>query len=139
MATSQNELNQALQNLITMNGKKIEIKKVWTNASPTSAFKGQAIDVDFQENDFVMITWRYSTTGASLETLMFDPAQGGYLRELAGAGYSNVGYCSRYVEFAPQKITFNDNYLKTINTSTAGTVNNTYQIPLAIYIVKGVI
>ena len=136
MATSQNEYNQAIQNLIKMGAK---IKKVYQNASPTSAFKGQAIDVELQDADFVMITSRYSTTGASLETFIFDPSQGGYLRELAGAGYSNVGYCSRYIEFASAKITFNDNYLKTINTSTAGTVNNTYQIPLAIYIVKGVI
>lgn len=136
MATNQNEIDQAIQNLIKMG---VKIMKVYQNASPTSAFKGQAIDVELQDADFVMITWRYSTTGASLETLMFDPAQGGYLRELAGAGYSNVGYCSRYVEFTPQKITFNDNYLKNINTSTGGTVNNNYQIPVTIYAVKGVI
>lgn len=139
MTTSQNEYNQAMQNLITMIGKKIEIKKVWTNASPTSTFKGQDIDVDIQDADFVVITSRYSTSSSTLETFVFDPAEGGYLRELAGAGYSNVGYQSRYVEFASEKITFSDNYYKNINSATAGTVNNNYQIPTVVFAVKGVI
>lgn len=137
--SNQDEYNKALQNLLTLSGKKVEIKKVWLNASATSAFKGQDIDVDIQDADFVVITSRYSTNSSTFETFIFDPAEGGYLRELAGAGYANVGYQSRYVEFASEKITFGDNYYKNINTATTGTINNIYQIPVAIYTVKGVI
>lgn len=139
MATNQNEIDQALQDLILMNRKKIEVKKVWSNASSTSTFKGQSVNANTKNADFVIVTERYSTSAGSSEVFAIIPTMGGYLRSLAGAEYSTTGYCSRWVEFTTSKVTFGDNYLKQINTSTGGSVNNTYQIPLAIYTVKGVI
>lgn len=63
MATNQNEYNQALQNLIKMNRKNIEIKKVWQNASPTSAFGNQKLDVDLSGYSFVMILFKLDANG----------------------------------------------------------------------------
>ena len=115
------------------------IQKVWTNASPTSSFAAQNIDIDTSDADFVVIVERYSTTSGSSEVFTIIPSMGGYLRTFAGAGYSTTGYCSRYVEFTSSQIKFGDNYLKSINTTTGGTVNNTYQIPTEIYTLKGVL
>ena len=115
------------------------IKKVWENASPTSSFAAQKIDIDTSDADFVVIVERYSTTSGSSEVFTIIPSMGGYLRTFAGAGYSTTGYCSRYVEFTSSQIKFGDNYLKSINTTTGGTVNNTYQIPTEIYTLKGVL
>lgn len=115
------------------------IKKVYSNSSPTSTFKGQSVTANTAGADFVIITERYSKSAGSSEVFTIVPSMGGYLRALAGAGYSNTGYCSRWVEFTDSKATFGDNYLKQLNNSTAGAVDNTYQIPLAIYTVKGVL
>ena len=119
--------------------KVVTLQKVWTNASPTSSFAAQKIDIDTSDADFVVIVERYSTTSGSSEVFTIIPSMGGYLRTFAGAGYSTTGYCSRYVEFTSSQIKFGDNYLKSINTTTGGTVNNTYQIPTEIYTLKGVL
>lgn len=58
MATKQNEYNQALQNLVKMNRKKIEIKKVWTNASPTSAFGAQTLRISTTADYILILTNR---------------------------------------------------------------------------------
>lgn len=55
---SQNECNQALQNLILMNRKKIEIKKVWTNASPGSDFVGQTIKLNLTDMSFAIVAFK---------------------------------------------------------------------------------
>ena len=64
MATNQNEIDQALQNLIKMNRKKIEIKKVYQNASPASGFLEQLVTIDFgdvKEGDLIAIEALMST------------------------------------------------------------------------------
>lgn len=54
-----NELDKAVQNLITMMNKKIEITKVWENASPTANFPNQTINVDLSEYDFALVLFCY--------------------------------------------------------------------------------
>lgn len=118
----------------------VRIEKVWSNASPTSSFKEQSISVAVQNSDFVIIKEAYSTSDTDIyETFLVDPHKKAYLRSIASSAYSNVGYNVRLVTFGSSKITFTDNYAKNINTATAGTVNNTYQIPVEIYTIKGVI
>lgn len=63
MATNQNEINQALQNLIKMNRKNIEIKKVWTNASPASTFANQTLKLDLSSYDLVIILFKLDKNG----------------------------------------------------------------------------
>ena len=129
-----NEIDKAVQTLLKLG---IKVTKLWENASPASAFKGQEIQVAAKSNDFVLIETNYSTTASTDEVFIIEPERGGYLRELAGAGYGNVGYSSRYVEFTDTAVKFGDNYTKTSIGSTAnGTVNNTYQIPKQIFGIK---
>lgn len=53
---NQNESNQALQNLILMNRKKI--KKVWQNASPGSDFVGQTIKLNLTDMSFAIVVFK---------------------------------------------------------------------------------
>lgn len=55
---NQNESNQALQNLILMNKKKIEIKKVWENASPGSDFSRQTIELNVTDASFILVAFK---------------------------------------------------------------------------------
>lgn len=55
---NQNESNQALQNLILMNRKKIEIKKVWENASPGSDFSEQTIELNVTDASFILVAFK---------------------------------------------------------------------------------
>lgn len=131
---AKNEVDSAIQKLLKLG---IKVTKLWENASPTSTFKGQEVKVAVKSNDFVLIETNYSTTASSDEVFIMDPTRSAYLRELAGAGYSNIGYSSRYVEFTDTAVKFSDNYTKTaIGSTTGGTVNNTYQIPKRIFGIK---
>lgn len=58
---NQNESNQALQNLILMNRKKIEIKKVWTNASIGSKFGAQTLRISTTADYILILTNRGET------------------------------------------------------------------------------
>ena len=80
---NQDESNQALQSLILMNRKKIEIKKVWSNASPTSTFVAQQIpkskygDLNLLDYDFVGFRFWYSNTShGECDIKWFKPSNG---------------------------------------------------------------
>ena len=118
MTTSQNEYNQAMQNLITMIGKKIEIKKVWTNASPTSNFGNQTLTLNLSDYDFVLVLLELDKNGRTT------------LPSIVKVGDNAINECSgntRYFKTSKTAIKFD-------STSSAATM-----IPLLIYGMKGVI
>lgn len=119
MATKQNEYNQALQNLVKMNRKKIEIKKVWTNASPTSAFPNQTLKLNLSSYDFVIILFKLDKNGR-----VTSPA----ITPVGHAGVSAYGNNMRYFLVHTNDITFDS-----VSPSTS------VMIPYAVYGVKGVI
>ena len=139
--SNQDEYNKALQNLLTLSGKKAEIKKVWENANPTSNFGEQDISIDLSDVDFVLIETFYATdtlTYVQTHIAALDLTYISYL--LAQAAYSSIGYHTRPLKATTSGVHFYNNYMKgSITSTSAGTVNNKYQIPAAIYTVKGVI
>ena len=139
MAASQNELNQALQNLITMNGKKIEIKKVWTNASPTSAFAAQTVKVQLPENAMVIIKHRYTTTTERYGMTLCKVGETCIMSQMPNAQSTSVVYVSRDVSVTTTGVTFGAGYGKSITSTSAGSANATNLPPVEIYSVKGVI
>lgn len=139
--SNQDEYNKALQNLLTMSGKKVEIEKVWENVSPESAFPAQNLDIDAAGADFIIIQKNYSKTDLKIKEVDICVPNGStfVLIQSAQAVFANVGYCTRSGSATETKLTFSDNYYKNMASTAAGTVNNGYQIPTVAYAVKGVI
>lgn len=141
MANSQDEYNKALQNLLALSNEKVEIKKVWENANPTSNFGEQDISVDLSDADFVLVETFYATdtlTYVQTHIAALDLTYISYL--FAQAAYSTIGYHTRPLRASASGVHFYNNYNKgSITSTSAGTVNNKYQIPAAVYTVKGVI
>lgn len=142
MATNQNEYNQALQNLILMNRKKIEIEKVWENASPTSAFAVQDVSLDLNDYDFVRIRFNVSTTSTSY-TMGLCAVDGtnalvsSLYNTLYVLGGNRIGNCYRYVTVNKTKITFS-NGLSKDSVDTNPITRTNMMIPVEIYGVKEV-
>ena len=119
MATNQDEYNQVLQNLIKMNRKNIEIKKVWTNASPASAFANQTLKLDLSSYDLVIILFKLDKNGR-----VTSPA----ITPIGRPGLSGYGNDVRYFIVHTNDINFD--YVSP---------NSLVMIPYEIYGVKGVI
>ena len=141
---NQNEYNQALQSLVLMNRKKIEIKKVWTNASPNSKFVSQEIpyDIDTTDCDWVVIIVRLKACSdaesIAENAVLFRAGSNGEL-SISGTISSRRGTAIRTVSFGannPKRYTtsgglyFNDQ----VNTN-----DNDVCIPVVMYTVKGVV
>ena len=141
MANSQDEYNKALQNLLTMSGKKAEIKKAWPNASPASLFPPQDVTIAANEGDLIgiefesqagavdrRITWLKIKAGATTELVTVQSTSDG----------DNIFVTRRAVTITnANAINFGKGYYRYV-----GNTNNRhdgYSIPTAIYVAKGVI
>lgn len=133
MATNQNEYNQALQNLILMNRKKIEIEKVWENASPSSLFNAQSITIqNLQNYDYILMTGAYST-GSYRNSLILSLTAIGDKSSFCIA--ANI-IATRHITIESNKITFGAGYQ--VNTyGGSSMIANDVCIPREIYLLKG--
>lgn len=127
MPTNQNEYNQALQKLITMNKNKAEIKRVYKNASPGSAFPAQTVPNDMGDYPKYFVLFGY----------------GSYPCALAIVEKGEQTTCYGIVSAAAQRtITINNNnFVVSIGEilSSVWQTNNKMMVPLEIYGMKGVI
>lgn len=111
----------------------VSYTKLWTNASPTSAFAKQTVTVStITSYDACLIVYRTHTSSQNNLSWMM----------LVGSGC--IAYFSdtefhlyRSVDYASGKFTFNTAY-KTTMTTHSETTDNGYLIPYAIYGIKGV-
>ena len=144
---NQDESNQALQSLILMNRKKIEIKKVWSNASPTSTFVAQQIpkskygDLNLLDYDFVGFRFWYSNTShGECDIKWFKPSNGTFTYNyLENAGYATMEQHSREISVTADYISFGNDIHKATTSSNSGAQAQNYLIPVEIYVAKGVI
>lgn len=141
---NQNESNQALQNLILMNRKKIKIEKVWQNASLNSKFVSQEIpcDIDITDCDWVVMIVRLKT-GTDNESIaenavIFRAGVNGYV-SISGSISGRQGTATRTATFGannPKRYTIGGGlYFNDIVNSR----DNDVCIPVVVYKVKGVI
>lgn len=131
---AKNEIDKAVQNLITMSGKKVEIKKVWENASPTSDFKAQNIDVSVADNELIMIEGMNNKNYNDAHVIVCAKNQRSNLR-LPG-GYTSY----REVYVTGTQVQFGDGKYYSAYGQGAGLGSNAgYGIPTKIYLIKGVI
>ncbi len=132
--SNQDEYNKALQNLLTQGHKKVEIKKVWENASPASAYPKQEIPHDIDPAcNAVSIVCRLSTTNPIERVSTFRRGQTG---ELSVTGWyndrlttaqRNMGYGTNKRYTVSGGVYFND----LVNTSSSDVC-----IPLELHEIK---
>ena len=136
---NQNEYNQALQNLILMDRKKIEIKKVWTNASPTSTFGPQKITITDDNYDAIDMVFLFSTNYAQTVGKMriwLNTTRRHILNATWGSNATRGVSPSKSNGKIVLNVETGNNY---VFGSTGSANNNSYAIPLEAYGVKGVI
>ena len=115
----------------------ISLTKLWENASPTSAFAAQTITKTLTAGAILRFEWKPSTTGG--ERIFTDGVVGGdMLWNFLAKGNASavVEIRTREVNITTAGITFAEGYAKSITNPTTY-VNNSVNIPLAIYLVSG--
>lgn len=139
MATNTND--KALQQLLNISGKKVDMKLLWENASPTSTlstFAKQKITLDLTEYSAFVIIIRHSTgsPGQSSQLIMDkDASHYVSLVNAAGAG----GYIqNRYRVFtcSNDEVIAGDAWFG--RSDTGEKIDNSVAIPTSIYGIKGV-
>lgn len=122
----------ALGALLALGG--IQIKKIWTNASPTSSFAAQTVNIsDLQNYSMIMVRGRYSG-GA------YDSFTGFYKTTVGTIGAITIAGAS----IANRNFTIKSNAIQfdvgEIRLSYGGdaSTNNVVAIPVEIYGIKGV-
>lgn len=135
-------IDNALQALI---GLSIEIKKRWENASPTSNFAAQNINIGTNDYDFLIIP-KQSATRGSAQTITTDIVvkDDSTYSNLSVAGYVSSantaqrgGGATRGVTAGNATIQFQDGLRLIIQNGQCSTItDNTLCKPLAIYTVK---
>ena len=122
--------------------KKIEIVKLWENASPSSDFAAQTIALDLAGYDFVIMSANFSASS--------EVGKGGYhaLAAVGGSGrFYVIGNISTNTEMRMYNrqaivtetgVEFGDTISHKFDEASYTTANN-YAIPLVIYGIKGVI
>lgn len=121
------------------NGKKgstgsgITMKKLWTNASPTSSFAAQTVSVNLSGYQFILIEWRFDnkSTAFSYSQLM----RVGVKTKIHFA-YEEA-YTNRDTTPSSSGVTFGAGYYTVLKT-TNYQLNNVYAIPYQIYGIAGV-
>ena len=125
MATNQNEIDQAIQNLMNMG---VKIKKVWQNASPSSGFGAQTLKIDLSNADFVDIDIDISGNGRG-RVQRFKVGEAGMITSNNdNTNYTNYCY-TRLLKVTTTGITFEAGYFN-------NTKSNNYTKPRSIWKIK---
>lgn len=113
----------------------IPIQKRWSNASPTSAFNPQKINLTIPDGSRVLVCFRYSTE-LKKNTQPVLAINAGEVSIIGGVGDDGVNSNARSRSFNVDStgITFYNCYSKNTSNWTTSTVSNTYCIPAEIYV-----
>ena len=115
----------------------ISKKLAWENASPTSAFARQQIKMDMTDGDFLMVELRYAKTTDETVICFGKPDTQFLLTATAWASYANIGYMSRLMVPIDGGFQVESAYTHNMASTSAGSQNNDYLIPVKIYVIKG--
>lgn len=105
---------------------------VWTNASPTSAFAAQTVQVDLSGYDFVMVVYQHWTSS--------DVNNSAFCRIGVYGRLESHDYSLAYRDYHPETtgVYFNTGILVTSYGNSSVQRNTSAVIPLQIYGIKGV-
>ena len=107
----------------------MQMELIWENASPTSNFTAQTIELDLNQYIALIITCRVhiSAERATSHICLY----GENILDLSHALNTSWVATQRHATIYPDKVVFDDGYRN-------GAVNNDYRIPYRIYGIKGV-
>lgn len=135
MATS--IIDKALQAILKMLGKKDERVLLWENASPTSSFAAQSIDIDGAGYDWCCVT---AYVSGNLTTVEVPMATNGALRDFThdtGTQAESLYLWTRHFSVTTTKVTFEKAWLRlTNNASYSKSDSQDKLIPQRIYGIK---
>lgn len=131
-----NEISLAINGVINKFGGSLIIEELWKNASPTSNFPRQEVEIDVSDYDFLMVEVHYAYTVDETIICFGKPNKQFLLTATAWASYSNVGYNSRLMVPTANGIQIESAYTHNMASTSSGTQNNDYLIPCVIYGIK---
>lgn len=108
----------------------IQKVKLWTNASPTSEFVAQKIELPLSEYDYYEILARYSAEITNRVSARGRTGQGVRLQSVGASG-GNVVACVRNCDYSAT-------YLRFYDGARNGATDNSVLVPMEIYGIKGV-
>ena len=130
-------LDKVLQAILKMLKKKSEWVLVWSNASPTSAFKAQNITLSLSEYDEVQIETRINkgttSDGGSSQMTFLRMGTGTYINAIHSLwnGGAAPGFATRNAWVNTTSVGFADGYWH--GEAASGGVSDNYIIPLNIW------
>ena len=137
-------LKQIIYKINTLNKNKIEIVKLWENASPTSSFAKQTINLDMTGYDYIDVyVVRNKATDANFQSSAYRlrlPVDT-HLIFIEPPNINNVEYYARGITItsSKDKITFTSGMRRALNLSNLSTNTDEVVIPVEIYGIKGVL
>lgn len=121
--------DKALQQLLKL---AIEVKTLWTNASPLSSFNEQDISLNISNYSHLAVLAILSSKSYTQKTFVVKNKNGGLIDFAYGNGSSVANYY-RTFSFGENKITFNQGWLSTVSADSR---NNEAAVPIVIYGLK---
>lgn len=129
------EINERLGKLDNM---PISKTLLWENASPSSIFEAQTINLDLSKYDEVHIESTMYRGNGTIRTNIIRMGYVGYLLEIVEALSENATYITgRSASVNKTGVEFGGGGYEYITTGTR-TANGSYAVPLRIYGIKGV-
>ena len=128
-------IDKALQQLFKLG---IEVKKVWTNSSPTSSFAAQTLALDLNDKDFVLIECR-SSTGNDYKSLhVCAVGESIYLTSFTEIGTANTAAYgrARSCSAKPSGLVFGGGSNKKITGTALASGGDAFMIPASVWTVK---
>lgn len=113
----------------------IAIDRLWSNASYTSSFAAQTLELGLSSYDMYVVVFRYSTSVAGLKSVVLPCGWSGRLDGVSGAVSSSMSKPEtsvRNANYASGNLQFGD-------ATFDGVTSNNMLIPVRIYGIKGVI
>lgn len=127
-------LDKICRALIKMIRKKDSTKLVWKNASPTSAFAPQKINIDLSDADIIKVFFkRYTTATKEFCADVYVHAAGTMLFGFGEADGAGVSFVTRLISVDESGVTFEKGHDKVITSTSAGGENRSSGVPVRIY------
>ena len=124
------KIDKSIQQLIKMFGDSIHLKKLWSNASPTSTFVRHSVEVDLSGYDHYAVKGMLSTKAAHYDIFVAPYKGAGLINFGYGAGAGGVATYYRTFTATDTQVTFGSGNFA---HGASDAVNDIAAIPVEIY------
>ena len=116
----------------------VSMKRLWTNASPTSVFAAQTIPLNLSGYEYVLVRYLYSTDYQGIDQIAIVKVGREAYLTFTGAVSTNIYLSQRTISVGSDSVAFGAPVYKTYASTSSPTANNKYCIPVEIIGIKGV-